>query len=457
MALNRLRILLLAAISLVLVLTLLALRNLWLVSKLPAILIGLSSLLVAFYLLHAIRKKKNTQYFLPLGAVSMLVLLLEMLIRISLYLNISAIPTYLLRPAFSSNSYRVPLFNSPSARADSISGYRWSKDSVKVLKIGRNEMEYVNTFAGNNAGFYSHRDYQHRKPDSSAYRILVLGDSFTDAYFLATPWAERWEAIMNARGKNVEIYSFGINGGGLINWHQLFLKELMPQYEFDAVVLAIFGNDLDRPFFSMHHDRDEVFLKYFDSLPGPDFRKELLQSEGLPNVLSADQWENIFRLYNQKLSWSSADFFVLHAVVNAAVNLQGKWTGHSDQLRFVERFIVPSKEPITEAILHEKYGTKLLHLEDILSNCAARGKEVYFFCVPEQQGALLSAAGRTPQIVKELAFLANMYGVPFWNGYLPYQHLSEEEIAKHFMRHDGHWNQTGSDFFSRNIPDNFDE
>jgi hypothetical protein len=454
MALKRLRILLVAAIVMVSALIMLAAQNLWWVHKLPAVLSALAGLSVAVFLLFGILKKRTVLYYLPIGAVSIFVLLLEILIRISLYFDFAVLPTHFLQPVFPSNQFQVPLFDRPAARADSIIGYRWSTDSVRVLKVGGNRIEYVNSFSGNNAGFHSEKPYRFLKSDST-YRILVLGDSFTDAHFLARPWAQTWEQLLKQKGVRAEVYSFGINGGGMVNWHRLYFKELLPYYEFDAVVLAVFGNDLDREFFSMHHDSNKVYLKYFETLPEPNFQEALMQTKGLQNVITAAQWDRIFHLYHSDVQWYRADFFALQAMINAGTNWRDKLHQQIEPPHFISRYILPAASELNESSLQEKYGANLSLLEELVRSCQNAGKAVYFFCIPEKEGALLSMEGRTPQIAAELEYLAKKFGVPYWNGYLPYRRSKREEIFTHFMNPDGHWNQTGSDFFSKRIPDYF--
>lgn len=73
----------------------------------------------------------------------------------------------------------------------------------------------------NNVGLVSQHDYYTDEPDNE-YRIAIIGDSFTAALQMNTPWPNRLEDVLNndaqfkARlgGKTIRVYNFGMFSAG---------------------------------------------------------------------------------------------------------------------------------------------------------------------------------------------------------------------------------------------------
>jgi hypothetical protein len=96
----------------------------------------------------------------------------------------------------------------------------------------------------NSAGFID-REYAQEKP-GGVYRILVLGDSFTEG--LRVPMDAAFHSILeeelNAAGKQVEVINAGVAGWGT-DQALLFYQEVGRAYQPDMVLLAFFpGNDI---------------------------------------------------------------------------------------------------------------------------------------------------------------------------------------------------------------------
>jgi hypothetical protein len=96
----------------------------------------------------------------------------------------------------------------------------------------------------NSAGFID-REYTLEKPEG-VYRILVVGDSFTEG--LRVPMDAAFHSILeenlNAAGKRVEVINAGGAGWGT-DQELLFYQEIGRKYEPDMVLLAFFpGNDI---------------------------------------------------------------------------------------------------------------------------------------------------------------------------------------------------------------------
>lgn len=398
-----------------------------------------------------ILKKKMTGILLIPISMSMVMMVAELGLRCFL-ISSSERGLAMFKPPFWDNPIQLPLFNAPVAKFDSVTGYKWLQQETNVIKISGNKIEYINSFKGNNKGYHADKDYFFQKP-SDTYRIMVLGDSFTDAYFLASPWTERWEKQLNQENDQFEVYNFGINGGGIVNWHRIFFREIVPHYTFDAVVLAVFGNDLQRDFFFMHHEANQALLGYADASQLDQFDSILQHAERYNSIITDTQWSRIKEIYERPINWKTADFLSLEWVYNKVALLMKSAQEPAGLKRVVEEYILPDKQSVHLASIEQKYEDKLILLSEIIQYSKVNDKDVFILCIPEMAGARISLSGMKPQIAAELEMLAKKHEVHFWSGYSAYSKADTSLPNRHFMVPDGHWNQKGADFFADAIPD----
>jgi hypothetical protein len=91
------------------------------------------------------------------------------------------------------------------------------------------------------------RDYEHPVENTREFfRILVLGDSFMEAYSVNfnESFSQRLEYLAGKDGYNVEVFNFGVGGYGSLQEYIAF-NEKGKQYRPDLVLLGFFvGNDV---------------------------------------------------------------------------------------------------------------------------------------------------------------------------------------------------------------------
>ncbi len=102
-----------------------------------------------------------------------------------------------------------------------------------------------NAYAKVNSAGLIDQEYAQEKP-AGVYRILVLGDSFTEG--LRVPMDAAFHSILeeelNAAGKKVEVINAGVAGWGT-DQELLFYRAIGRKYHPDIVLLAFFpGNDI---------------------------------------------------------------------------------------------------------------------------------------------------------------------------------------------------------------------
>ena len=181
----------------------------------------------------------------------------------------------------ANNQERGFFVNRVCFEPDLISGYRWLPGKTRTVRLHKGEVLYDNEFVANAQGYMSRHDFRHTKTPGSK-RVAAFGDSFTAMVQIESPWPEQLERRLNSKAKvNCECYNFGINGAGLQNWNSIFFKELVPNYEFDAVIFAVFMENLSRPF-SMACCKDGG--TYFGRFPAPPQSFQEFETSYLPKM-----------------------------------------------------------------------------------------------------------------------------------------------------------------------------
>lgn len=116
-------------------------------------------------------------------------------------------------------------------------GWRHERSVSKVFvnEQGKKSLVVQNT--------HGHRgwDYGFEKPQGGKRRILVLGDSFTEAVQVSEE--ELFTARLEQTGSNLQVINAGVGGYGTVQ-HYLYLVSEGFRFSPDQVVLMFFENDL---------------------------------------------------------------------------------------------------------------------------------------------------------------------------------------------------------------------
>ena len=345
------------------------------------------------------------------------------------------------------------LFNGACAEYDSISGYRWLQKDCRVFKMVNREVVFDQRFSGNNMGYISVKNYTYQKPDERTRRYLVFGDSFTAAEFLQQAFPDRAEALLNARidtsKQKFQLYSFAVDGGGLFNWHRIFKHDILPNYEFDGIILALWGDDIDRNFFIMHHTDSIAYGQYFTQIPRslPDLEQNYLPKmwHAAEIVSDADLDARLEKLRQSKLNFAAPDLYFLMQCYDAF--------GH---FRYLRRKKYYEQQHFSERKADLKYFDKA---EFIVRHGKERWQKLHFmldYCRQNDKEIIVAALPYLPSIRKgelnmaqtEAAFIANYFDGQYFDGFDAYADFSNEELQNCFLKYDIHWNQQGSDIFA---------
>ena len=173
-------------------------------------------------------------------------------------------------------------------------GMRWNSSiNARIVRYANGELQYDNIFSTNNKGFASDLDFKFKKKDGTL-RFLVFGASYSFGSFLKTNWPNRLQQKLDEEGIDIEFYNFSLDGSGNLNTYRLFFEMIVPNYEFDGVIIASF---LLTNYFAAGKSDDKNYYFYrFTDFPdsSEEFKQEFeRKSFTTYKVLSSKQLDNL--------------------------------------------------------------------------------------------------------------------------------------------------------------------
>lgn len=317
---------------------------------------------------------------------------------------------------------------------DPIRGYRWVSQPTRTVRIMYGEPVFDATTFGNNEGFNARTEYAPLKPPG-VYRLAVLGDSFTDASYLSRTWVDKANAIAGAgsNSASIQLYSFAVDGGGLANWESSAFGYILPKFELDAVVIANASNDLHRGFVVFDDEGRFSRFRMFASRPDGSHLSELgLDRCPLAPIVSNEDIDFLLALRRREvgLGWNGLRYLGL------------RWRERQSSLRDVSYCYSPLTVDQRDILLRR-----------LVRGLQSAGKRVILATVPMREPLIeYLRGGPAPPGLAADADLAMRYSLAHFNGYAAFRERAagtpREFVARHWLRHDPHWNQLGSDLFA---------
>lgn len=386
-----------------------------------------------------------TSFFVLKEQLSILLMTISiMILSVEAIVFVGINTEYLSKERFSPVRFfafdQLPVFQQNAVEYDSIIGYRWSPSPVQVYKLAMEEKVFENTFKGNNYGFHSNRDYQQKKSNSTTKRWIVFGDSFTDAYFLQRGWVDVLDSLYKKSGNAVELYSFSVNGGGIKNWYQIFTRLIIGEFEYDGVIFAIFGNDLDRDFFVMHQEGSKTLSKYYSEVPD----RNLVISD----TRNLDENDSRTNIYSEIYSRTYGSKFINYVYRKF---LEGRYfkTFRNSNEHLRKKYIYSYESQLDESALRRKYEENYDLIDKMLDTLGQMGKPLILMTIPDEYGLILNQQSTTTSLQQELKWLSDKYGAEYIDGYRLMLKYSDNNDKNAFIPYDGHWGQTASDNFAK--------
>jgi hypothetical protein len=338
-------------------------------------------------------------------------------------------------------------FNQSCAEFDLVRGYRWKDGEHRIVKFTGDKVVYDNSFKVNNEGYYANIPYHSFKKDSSVTRYLLVGDSFTSAEFLATPMVDR----LNDKSFGMEFYSFSIDGGGIVNWHEIFFKEITGNFEFDALILNVFADDLRRDFFMMHHEENQGYTMYSKDIPKDftDFKANYLPlADPFAPILRDESIDSMQNHLIMKQMQFSPKFYLPILIAGLPLGLYQKYVFSN----FLNSYLINQSHEVTQEEIEGFYDREaLLKFTEILEYCKQNNKELILTSIPYEYGIYALNEGKVIKEYAYLEYLAKKNDCYFFDGYKLFSSLPETQISSLYFKGDAHWNQEGSNMFSDNL------
>lgn len=331
------------------------------------------------------------------------------------------------------------IYNKSPLYVNHISGFKYFPGEIRCARVLNGKLLFDNTFSVNNKGYVSDIDFEFQK-DPKTYRFIVLGDSFTAGEYIQMAWPSRLNTYDFGDSVRYEFYSFALGGSGFAKWCNQFLYEIIPDYEFDAVIIASFGDDFKRDM--LYGDCKNGKVMYYKS-------NTLLDSVSL----NAD-----------KINWVEAaqyncnsDLLIRNSLPiglplqNVIYEFLNQFEISKKNLEYYQ--LISTKKDVNSVSycgndFINRYGQqKFDYLSEVLTYCLQNKKPVVIASVPSLELIELS---RHEEFVlnKELEFIADTFNLQFFNSYPYFSKLEQDKLESMFIKNDSHWNQRGSDYFA---------
>lgn len=336
---------------------------------------------------------------------------------------------------------------------DEVRGYRYT-NPVRFVSIINRNLEFDVNFKPNAQGYSSGREYTYKKSDSSVYRIMVLGDSFSDACFLDQSWADVLDKQLKAQGRKMEVYSFSYSGNGILNWENIFRKEILPNYEFDCIVIANFEDDMSRKF-NIQLVGDKYLVGNFDTIPAD---KNDFEQHYFPRMLNLT---NTSYYKHELIEEGKVDERIKEIISGLSlVSVEGKWKKPEPYIlcfllnEVLGPIIMEKKQPapaVSWQDIQNKYGNHVEKLQWMADTCRKLNKRVILSSIPLKTGALAYSEGMTYPHQQECKLFCEKMKMEYFDGYEIFRTIPKKERKNYWFIHDGHWNSKGSELFATSI------
>ncbi|MCP3982080.1 MAG: hypothetical protein GY716_22470 [bacterium] len=359
-------------------------------------------------------------------------------------------------------------YDKPCAKFNPIYGYRYTPGTCRVARIVGGRISYDETFDINSRGFVAPQEYTPAKQSPERYRYVAFGDSFTEASFLPRNWPQQLQTLWNENGvRDSEIYSFAVDGGGLANWHRIFFLDVVPNYDFDALIIASFVDNLKREFSILHMDDERAYFKRF---PRPFDSRQTFLARGLPRmeatyeIVGETRFDELIDAAQRGGEWHrpplrlhGLDWLLERRSNRNQAQRVAEEMAHAN--RAVESLPEGAGRDVVLTHLTRRYGPGAARqLAQVLDHCNQHGKPVILAAVPHKETLLagLQHGDRARENFhqRELRLVAAAFGIEYFDGYAAFSDVTPRRINDElWLQNDGHWNENGSDRFAAALHD----
>ena len=401
-------------------------------------------------------KTKNEMIFEGIFSIILITFtffLTEFAVYILLCFSINIVPG---SPKTTSNYTAI---SKPMAYFNKATGYKWKSGSARVMRILNNELIYDYKFTMNNVGYHSSRDYNFKK-DSGIYRVMVMGDSFTNELF-EDPWIDAIQKRTDSLGLKIEWYAFTSDGGGLFNWHEIFFNEIVPAYDFDAVIISSFIDNLNRGYSIFDSGNNKQFnFSRFNSVPTDtsDYRKNYIPKMGpVMFVLGESGMDSVKNAMNNKkpklIKWN---FYLSHFIYETYLKSPEEVSeihklNNSYSLKDIQKL---KADEIFDKMKKRYPAGHMAMLGKIINWCKSNNKKIILSPVPKKEIlAEYLKSGQDNIYSAELKAVTDVFSIDFFDGYKAFDGIKSETVDAYYLKYDGHWASKGSTQYAYKLAD----
>ena len=328
------------------------------------------------------------------------------------------------------------VFSAPPTAFDPVTGYRWLGGGIRMVRVIRGEVVIDNVFDANSHGYHCTHEYRPARGSDRTFRFIALGDSFTNCINQTRAWPETLQELLRGRpdhGLDVEVYGMPSDGGGLLNWHAIFTGQILPQFDFDALIIADWGDDLGREFIVSHSTQEAVLLDRWPAADRPrtqeDFERLLPEMQKLYDVADGERVER----------------FVANLTANAApapVSPEDYCPKGPSEAWKDMAAAAPADYAFSPEVFIERFGRgRWDMLSEIAAVCGQRGAPIIYSPLPSRQGLLrIRKEGVKLLHQAQAEGISRHFALEYFDGYQAFEGISPEAIVDfHWLKHDGHW------------------
>jgi hypothetical protein len=348
----------------------------------------------------------------------------------------------------------INLSNQKFVEEDTVAGYKLCGKKVRNTEIVDGKLVYDNHFTPNRQGYNSCKDYDSLK-SKRVHRYMVFGDSFTAADFLQTPWPDHMNAdsIKLADSLHLQLYSFALDGFGLLNWYSVFFKEVAVNYDFDGVIFAVFGDDLSRDFVSANVEDSICYYHKAPVVPGNAEAFRQIRNVRIPfGKIASDPY--IDRMIEGNIRPEQSRSLYLCDLITSIFRSRSEQGRRKEAMTDQAYSLNSGRQGVqNKADFVARYSANRYQmLSEMMNWCRVHNKQVIITSIPHQQIVRENRDQNTSNVLQsELEFLSKEFGTWYYNAYPDFQKLDEQRLSDAYFKNDVHWNQEGSDYFAKNF------
>jgi hypothetical protein len=347
-------------------------------------------------------------------------------------------------------SFKITEDTGKTIEFDPIRGYRLNRTPARTARITDGRIEYVGVFRGNSLGFPDRDDFGPKREKGYKLRFAVFGDSFTHAPYLGQNWPDRAEDLTLEQGEPVQFLNFALSYTGLANWWSILTRIIKAEnYEIDGVIFVVWETNLLRSFTVQampkpHRPYEQLFFGRCGTWDPKDFPATESQALTIRKddmtqyLLPAEEFEQALQGHWPPSVPRHFRLMILTKIFRFA----------RDSLR------PPTPEATAETPGDFEPGRKKL-IDDMRSFLESRKLPALVIHLPSRDSLLKPTSNSALHFEKAKTFAAAL-GATFLDGREAFQPMEPAEIRAHFLPHDGHWNQKGSNRFAEFVVQHVD-